>query len=309
MKIAICGSAPSSAHLAPFADKSSVTFAQGKVPTNPSPHVNEEWEIWGCSPGLYGLAPRANRWFEVHRWEPGAAWFSPEYVQFLKNFKGPVYTGGPIPEIPNHVVYPIDAVEDEFSAFFLTSSLALMQAMAIQTIEQIRRARIAHKQFRPGTIEMAPGAINSMDSPGPAMLPAGVPVSELDKTDEDDVIGLWGVDMSATEEYARQRPGCWFFCLQTLERGIGLFYPPESDLMVPEPVYGLCEWDHEYIKATARARELGQRHAMAQQKLQEASNEMNMIGGARDNLNYMITNWMGHKYKLPAGQVLRRKPK
>lgn len=288
MKIAICGSAPSSAHLAPFADKSSVTFAQGKVPTNPSPHVDEEWEIWGCSPGLYGLAPRANRWFEVHRWEPGQAWFSPEYVQFLKNFKGPVYTGAPVPEIPNHVVYPIDAVEDEFSAFFLTSSLALMQALAIQTIEQIRKAR------RTGN---------------PADLPRGILGNELLKEDDDDVIGLWGVDMSATEEYARQRPGCWFFCLQILERGIGLYYPPESDLMVPEPVYGLCEWDHEYIKATARARELGQRHAMAQQKLQEASNEMNMIGGARDNLNYMITNWMGHKYKLPAGQVLRRKPK
>lgn len=288
MKIAVCGSAPSSAHLAPYHDRSAATFAQGRVPTNPPPHINEEWHIWGCSPGLYGLAPRATAWFELHRWEPGAAWFSPEYVQYLKNFKGPVYTGGPIPEIPNHVVYPIERVEEEFSAFFLTSSLSLMAALAIQTIEQIRAAR---------------------RTADPLNLPKGVSVDEMLKDDEDDVIGFWGVDMSANEEYSRQKPGCWFFGLQILERGIGLYYPPESDLFCPEPVYGLCEWDHEYVKATARMRELSQRHSNAQQQAAAAANEAAMIGGARDDLNYMIKNWMGHKWALPPGKVLHRTPK
>ena len=552
MKIAVCGSAPSSAHLAPYQDKSSEVFSQGRVPTNPPPYIGEEWEIWGCSPGLYGLAPRATRWFEVHRWEPGQNWFSPEYVQFLKNFKGPVYTGGPIPEIPNHVVYPLEAVEDQFSAFFLTSSLSLMAAIAIRDIEQVRAAR---------------------RTANPEDLPKGVSEDELIKDDSDDVIGFWGVDMSANEEYcvspetriltadlrwvradevepgdeviafdeekgggkdsptkfrqwrkavvdkavrltrpcyrihmadgtsmvssaehrwltyaehenrwqrtdklagtkghrdgkptrivkllntweedrswdagylaaafdgdgyigqrdrsncngrtmaigfaqkdnamrsmvvaicekfglnlsvsavnrsngddrkvynyringgkpalleflgkirprrlldnfdaenmgvmhrmdavavdrieyigeqeviglatstgtfvaegfashnSRQKPGCWYFGIQILERNIGLYYPPESDLFCPEPIYGLCEWDHEYIKATARMRELSQRQNMAQQNAQMASAEMSMIGGARDDLTYMIKNWMGHKYRLQAGVVLHK---
>lgn len=324
MKIAVCGSAPSSAHLAPYHDKSGAEFAEGRTPTHSPPHIDEEWEIWGCSPGLYGVAPRATRWFELHRWEPGQSWFSPEYVQYLKNFKGPVYTGGPIPEIPNHIVYPIEDVENQFSAFFLTSSLSLMAALAIQTIEQVRKARqFAHKSFvfdpsvvnlddintRPGTVTHIPdGEISSQRDTAIAMLPAGVDPAELDKDDSDDVIGFWGVDMSANEEYSRQKPGCWFFGIQILEHGIGLYYPTESDLFCPEPIYGISEWDHEYIKATARMRELSQRHTMAQQQIQQAGAEMAMIGGARDDLTYMIKNWMAHKYKLEAGKVLRKLP-
>jgi hypothetical protein len=41
----------------------------------------------------------------------------------MRNFKGPVYTGGTVPEIPNHVVYPIDRIEEKFSSYFMTSSL------------------------------------------------------------------------------------------------------------------------------------------------------------------------------------------
>ena len=72
MKIAICGSAPSSARKAPFGDPS--------------------WQIWGCSPGLYPYAGRVDEWWEVHRWEPGVIgkpetqkpWFTPEYVMWLR---------------------------------------------------------------------------------------------------------------------------------------------------------------------------------------------------------------------------------
>ena len=50
-KIALVGSAPSSIRLAPINDP--------------------DWQIWGCSPGAYGVVgPRADVWFEMHRWEP-----------------------------------------------------------------------------------------------------------------------------------------------------------------------------------------------------------------------------------------------
>lgn len=285
MRIALMGSAPSSVRLGPYLDKSYAAFQQGKPQHYPpAPHLQEQWDIWGCSPGLFGVAPRATRWFELHRWEPGQTWFSPEYCQFLREFNGPVYTGGPVPEIKNHVVYPLDRVEAEFTAFFLTSSLSLMAAVAIQEIEQIRRARR-----------------------GQAPLPTGIAESELQKDDADDVIGFWGVDMSANEEYARQKPGCWYFGLEILRRGIGLYYPPESDLFCPEPIYGLAEWDHAYIKATARMREINQRREAAAEQMARARDEMAAMAGAQDDFNYVIKTWLT-PYRLPAGEVIRPLP-
>ena len=143
MQIALMGSAPSSVRLAPFKDSKYAEYVQGRVESvaRAYPTVPGDFDIWGCSPGCWAVIPRATRWFEVHRWEPGQPWLSPEYCQFLRDFKGPVYTGGVIPEIPNHVVYPIDRMEEKFSSYFMTSSLALMLALAIDTIEEIREAR------------------------------------------------------------------------------------------------------------------------------------------------------------------------
>ena len=270
MRIALIGSAPSSVALAPYFDKSYAGFLQGKQQAYPpAPFIDETWEIWGCSPGAYGVVKRATRWFEVHRWEPGAPWFSPEYCQFLREFNGPVYTGAPIEEIKNHVVYPKDAVENEFSSYFLTSSLALMMALAILEIEAERKANPDHNP-------------------------------------ENDVIGMWGVDMAATEEYGYQRAGCQHFILEAMRRGIGVYLPPESDLLRPMPIYGLCEWDHNYIKMTARMRELNQRRMQAEQQIGEATANLRFLQGGIDDLNYVVNTWTS-PFGLPAGQVLRKK--
>jgi hypothetical protein len=269
MKIALIGSAPSSVRLGPYFDKSYADFVQGKQPKYPpSQHIEEVWEIWGCSPGAFGQVARATRWFEVHRWEPGQPWFSPEYCQFLREFKGQVYTGAPVPEIQNHVVYPTARVEEEFSPYFLTSSLSLMMALAILEIEDKRKGDSSHDR-------------------------------------SEDLIGMWGVDMAATEEYGYQRAGCQFFILEALRRGIGFYLPPESDLLRPMPVYGLCEWDQNYIKLTARARELNQRLASANQMAAEGQANARFLQGGIDDLNYMVNTWTS-KYGLPAGQVLRK---
>jgi hypothetical protein len=189
-----------------------------------------------------------------------------------------------VPEIRNHVVYPLAEVEAEFSAFFLNSSLSLMAAIAIMEIEQIRKARR-----------------------GLGPIPANIPQSELTMPDSDDVIGFWGVDMSAREEYLRQKPGCWFFGLEIIRRGIGLIYPPESDLFCPEPVYGLCEWDHDYIKATARMREINARKQQTQAQLQTLNNQLLADVGATDDMDYYIKTWLS-PYRLPAGVVMRQDP-
>ena len=269
MRIALVGSAPSSVALAPARDKSFAEFAQGKQTYYPPLDFKDEsWEIWACSPGSFGVLPRFTRFFELHRWEPGKPWFSPEYCQFLREFKGPVYTGGPIPEITNHVVYPLERVEAEFSSYFLSSSLSLMMALAILEIEDYRKAYPEHDQ-------------------------------------NGDIIGFWGVDMAANEEWESQRPGCHHFVLEALRRGIGVYVPPESDLLRPLPVYGISEWDHEYIKLTARARELNERANRAAQTAAQAKGEETYIRGAIDDLTYMVKTWTS-KHGLPAGQIIRK---
>lgn len=285
MKIAVCGSAPSSVRAAPFYGPSYAQWQQGKVQSYPS-HPSEEFEIWGCSPGLWAVAPRATRWFEVHRWEPGQPWFSPEYIEFLKNFKGPVYSGGIVPEIKNHVVYPIDEIEAEFSAYFMNSSLSLMMALAIRDIEQTRKARKEKDK---------------------APLPDFVDPSELDKPDSDDVIGMWGVDMAATEEYAYQRPGCQFFILEAMRRGIGVYLPPESDLMRPMPVYGISEWDHNYIKLTTRAREINAMSQEAQRVVQENTQRLATLAGEQHMLDFFVKTWTS-PYGMEHGMVVRQAP-
>ena len=268
MKIALIGSAPSSVALGPYKDKTYQQYAQGKVQTYPpTPWIEEEFEIWACSPGAYGIVERCTRWFEVHRWEPGKPWFSPEYCQFLRNFNGPVYTGQKVEEIKNGVVYPLQAVIERFGPYFLTSSLSLMMAMAIMEIEAARL--------------------------------------EEGHNNEDDVIGLWGVDMAATEEYGYQRAGCQHFIELAFDAGIGIYVPPESDLLRPMPVYGICEWDHNYIKATARMTELNNRMGQAQQTIQQAQQQLTFLQGAADDMNYNINTWTS-PYGVSVGGVLRK---
>ena len=286
MKIALLGSAGSSVGKAPFQNAKSREWVEGKVLSSAKPDgtMEGDWEIWACSPGCWAVAPRITRFFEVHRFEPGQEWFSPEYCHFLRTFNGPVYTGAAIPEIPNHVVYPIDAMEAKFSAYFFTSSLALMLALAIDTIEQVRRARNG-----------------AMVSVAPELR------QYLTETDNDDIIGLWGVDMSATEEYGYQRPGCQFFILEAMRRGIGVYLPKESDLMRPMPVYGISEWDHNYTKLTARARELNGVCQRLSNEIAAAQTRLNQEQGALGTLGAFVNTWTS-PYGLQHGLVIRQEP-
>lgn len=271
MRIALLGSAPSSLHLAPFKDQSYQQYQGGKVQIQPpTPHIDESWLIWACSPGAYGRVERCDAYFELHRWEPGKPWFSPEYCQFLREFKGPVYTGGHVPDLPTGEVFPIKEIEAEFTSYFLTSSLSMMFALALHKLAEFDRARDA----------------------------AG-----MDK--EKHTIGMWGVDMAASEEYGYQRAGCQFFILEALRRGVEVYVPPESDLLRPMPVYGMCEWDHNWIKATARLQELQAQESNALQSMQNTQQTLAFFKGARENQRYNMDTWTS-PYGMPAGQYINR---
>lgn len=115
LKFALIGSAPASIRGAPYADRS--------------------WQIWGCSPGAYGVVPqgRSDIWWELHRYEPGQPWFSPEYQQFLRDHKC-VIVAEPCPAIPNGVVLDYQFLVRKYSPYFFTSSIAWMMAHAIELI-------------------------------------------------------------------------------------------------------------------------------------------------------------------------------
>lgn len=236
MKIALIGSAPSSVRLAPYRDAS--------------------WRIWSCSPGAYPVvhtervAQPHDAHFELHRWEPPVVgdaarqvpWFSPEYVQWIRQFQGSVFMYEQLAEVPNAVRYPWEAMVDKYGPYFMTSSLSWMFALALE---------------QPGLEEIA----------------------------------LYGVDMSATEEYSYQRPGCHYFITLALQRGIRITVPPESDLLMPKPLYGIGESDPMMVKLTARMKELDARIAGANSRMVTAQQEMLFLQGAKDDLAYIINTW------------------
>lgn len=232
MKIALIGSAPSSIRCAPYNDP--------------------EWQVWGCSPGAYGVVPRSDAWFELHRWEPqipgkpatGQPWFSPEYVEFLTRYKGTVWMANPVPpEIANAKAVPMDELIQKYGPYFFTSSLSWMFAMALET---------------PGVTEIA----------------------------------LFGVDMSAHEEYGQQRPGCQYFITLAIQRGIKVTIPPESDLLQPAYFYGVTENTPMMVKMTARRNELMGRLQAAEGRLNQARDEANFLRGALDDVDYITKTWV-----------------
>lgn len=240
MKIAIVGSAPSSLGFAPWGDPS--------------------WKCWGCSPGVYSYAARVDAWFELHRWEPGIVgkgatqkpWFSPEYVQWMKNLTTTVWMAEAVPDVPMSKTLPIDDLKAKYGTYFFTSSISIMIACAIEDILEARRTRT---------------------------------------TEERDIIGLFGVDMAANEEYGYQRAGCQHFLTLAHGLDIDIYVPPESDLLRPMPIYGISELSWFHIKNTARRRELEQRLQMTQQQLEANKHSVAFLQGALDDLNYQMLTW------------------
>lgn len=224
-----------------------------------APFGDPSWQIWACSPGTYAHLPRCEAFFELHRWEPGEIgkpqtqkpWLSPEYVTWMARQRL-VWMHDKVADIPGSQRLPIEALINKYGSYFFTSSIAYMITMAMEAIAASRSTRTAP---------------------------------------EDDVIGLWGVDMAATEEYGYQRAGCHHFLGMANQMGIGVQVPPESDLLVPMPLYGLCESSHWHIKNLARKQELESRLANAQNTQAVMLQEVAFLKGALDDLKYQMDTW------------------
>jgi len=228
-----------------------------------APFVDPTWQIWGCSPGLYPLARRLDEWFELHRWEPPVLgrhdqqvpWFTPEYVGWMVGLPV-VWMVKKVPEIPGAREIPWQALVDRYGPYFFTSSLAWMSAMAIERILTKRRH---------------PEAAASDKHP--------------------DMIGYWGVDMAAGEEYGYQRAGCQYFVMVARSLGIEVVVPPQSDLLRPPGLYGVDEHLHRRIKWAAKRAELEFHKKDFENTATGALKHAAYMQGALDTLTYMEQNW------------------
>lgn len=111
-------------------------------------------------------------------------------------------------------------------------------------------------------------------------------------------IGLWGVDMSAQEEWIYQRSGCQYFIHFCKSIGIKVTLPHESDLLRPPPLYGFAEEDPYWVKMHARKAELMNRIQDALVREGKAREERLFLQGALDNVEYHLKTWVPDQQAL-----------
>lgn len=106
-------------------------------------------------------------------------------------------------------------------------------------------------------------------------------------------IGLWGVDCTAADEYAVQRPGVQFFLWEAERVGIKLHTPLESDILVPSPLYGLREFDNQFRKSWVRKQTLDAELENLRTQASLLSDRMASLSGALEIVNYDVRTWSG----------------
>lgn len=104
-------------------------------------------------------------------------------------------------------------------------------------------------------------------------------------------IGMWGVDMTATEEYGYQRAGCHYFIQKARDLGVQVIVPVESDILAPTPQYGFREVNPLYRKLLVRKQELQFRSDRLNSEIDAKRMEATMLAGAIEDVDYMINTW------------------
>lgn len=107
-----------------------------------------------------------------------------------------------------------------------------------------------------------------------------------------DTIGIWGVDMSAAEEYGYQRAGMHYFMHVADKAGIKVVLPPQCDLAQSPPLYGVKEFYPMYWKMRACQEELEQRVNALNKDRASKEKEALILQGARDFLEYIKNTWL-----------------
>jgi hypothetical protein len=217
------------------------------------PYEDKGMQIWGLNRG-YIFQLRADRWFDMH----GEAITSNQnrrpgkHLDWLKQFRGPVYQHKPLPELPNAVAYPLaevaqtvysniyrtddkHVITSDVDAPYLTSSIAQEIALAIHE-----------------------GA---------------------------EEIHLYGIDLNTESEYAWQKPGVEFMLGVAAGKGIRVVLPTNCPLL-KGGIYG-----RGHMSAEGERMSMQQLETRAKALLHEASEltkQLNELVGARRELQFVM---------------------
>jgi hypothetical protein len=217
-----------------------------------APYRDMSWAIWGCSPGAYGYCERKDAWFELHRWEPQEPGFPNDPAA------QPWYS-------PEYVRF----MEIFDGPVFMLEPVPSVKNCVLFPFERLLK-KYGPYHFQSTMSWMLAYAIEQHPK----------------------VIGMWGIDCAANEEYSAQRPGVQHFLGLAASLGIQIVLPPESDLLQPTTMYGICETHPRFVKLLARKRELQGRVTALEQNVSRMQGEALFLKGAIDNLDYIFKHWI-----------------
>ena len=226
-----------------------------------APFDDPSWSIWACSPGAfpYCASKRSDVWFEPHRWLPtapglpGAPGTRPWFSADFHTFLGA--HKGPV-------------FMSEVQPTIPSSVRIPFEDLIAKYGPYFWTSTIAYM------IAMAIDALQDRAARG-----------------EQVAIGLWGVDMSATEEWSYQRPGCQHFIGLAMSLGINIVLPPESDLMRPPTMYGIGEHNPRHIALLARKVHAEAQKAQMQHKNGIIIKNMMKLDGILQEIDYTLQSW------------------
>ena len=112
-KIAMLGTAPSTRSRAP---------------------IDSDWEVW-LQADYWADLKRVDRWFEFGTMERLVKDF-PDYLEFLKKAKCPIWMREAFPDIPNSQLFPFTEVADAYGEEFMTATVVWMMGMAFNEHNQ-----------------------------------------------------------------------------------------------------------------------------------------------------------------------------
>lgn len=226
-----------------------------------APFKDPKWAIWACSPGAYSVCAknRSDVWFEPHRWLPSA----------------PGLFGA-----PNTKPW----FSPEFHEFLSNHKGPVFMSEvqpSIPTSVRLPFEQLIEKYgpyFWTSTISYMIAMAIEILQPRAA---AGEKV----------FLGLWGIDMAATEEWAYQRPGCQHFIGLAMAAGINVVLPAETDLMRPPTMYGIGEHNPRHIRFLARKVDLEARIAAATAQAGQLQQQILQLTGAKAEMEYVLAAW------------------
>lgn len=108
------------------------------------------------------------------------------------------------------------------------------------------------------------------------------------------IIGLYGIDMSTSGEYAHQRPGIQHFIWLAAQTGVEVIAPDESDILQPPALYGFSDASAMGRKLAVRERELQGRANSLRSLRDQYNRDIAFLDGALEDIDYQRKTWMGY---------------